>query len=160
MSTVTHAEPQIGETAPDFTLPSTAGGTVTLSSLAGQKNVLLAFFPLAFTSVCTTELCSFWEDVSQFEENDTKVFGVSVDHTASQKAFQEKAGFKTDLLSDFKRTVSRQYGVLIEDSFFSKRAYFLIGKDGKLAWKHVEAALGDRRENAELLDQIRRLKSA
>lgn len=157
METMTQSEPNVSELAPDFTLPSTAGEKVTLSSFRGKQNVLLAWFPLAFTSVCTTELCAFGEDFAQFEQAGTKVFGVSVDHTASQKAFQEKAGFATDLLSDFKREVSRQYGVLLEDTFFSKRAYFLVDQQGKLAWKWIEAELGHRRENAELLDQIRKL---
>lgn len=157
MTTMTQSEPKVGELAPDFTLPSTAGEKVTLSSFRGQKNVLLAWFPLAFTAVCTTELCAFTEDFAQFESAGTKVFGVSVDHTASQKAFQEKAKITTDLLSDFKREVSRQYGVLLEDTNFSKRAYFLVDKQGNLAWKWVEAELGHRRENAELLDQIRKL---
>jgi peroxiredoxin len=157
MTTMTQSEPKVGELAPDFTLPSTSGEKVTLSSFRGQKNVLLAWFPLAFTAVCTTELCAFTEDFAQFESADTKVFGVSVDHTASQKAFQEKAHITTDLLSDFKREVSRQYGVLLEDTNFSKRAYFLVDKQGKLAWKWIEAELGHRRENAELLEQIRKL---
>jgi peroxiredoxin len=157
MTTMTQSEPKVGELAPDFTLPSTSGEKVTLSSFRGQKNVLLAWFPLAFTAVCTTELCAFTEDFAQFENADTKVFGVSVDHTASQKAFQEKAHITTDLLSDFKREVSRQYGVLLEDTNFSKRAYFLVDKQGKLAWKWIEAELGHRRENAELLEQIRKL---
>jgi peroxiredoxin len=157
MTTMTQSEPKVGELAPDFTLPSTSGAKVTLSSFRGQKNVLLAWFPLAFTSVCTAELCAFSEDLSQFEDADTKVLGVSVDHTASQKAFQAGAVFTTELLSDFKREISRLYGVLLEDSFFSKRAYFLIDKQGKLTWKWIEAELGHRRENAELLEQIRKL---
>jgi len=157
MTTMIQSEPTVGELAPDFTLPSTSGEKVTLSAFRGQKNVLLAWFPLAFTSVCTTELCAFSEDFAQFESADTKVFGVSVDHTASQKAFREKADFQTDLLSDFKREISRLYGVLLEDTFFSKRAYFLVDKQGKLAWKWVEDQLGHRRENAELLEQIRKL---
>jgi peroxiredoxin len=157
MSTLTQADLKVGEAAPDFTLPSTSGDKVTLSSYRGKNNVLLAFFPLAFTPVCTSEFCSFWEDHSRFEENGTKVFGVSVDHTASQKAFQDKAGFRTDLLSDFRRDVARQYGVLLDDTFFTKRAYFLIDKQGKLAWQWVESELGHRRENTELLDQIRKL---
>jgi len=157
MTTMTQSEPKVGELAPDFTLPSTSGEKVTLSSFRGQKNVLLAWFPLAFTAVCTTELCAFTEDFAQFESADTKVFGVSVDHTASQKAFQEKSHITTDLLSDFKREVSRQYGVLLEDTNFSKRAYFLVDKQGKLSWKWIEAELGHRRENAELLEQIRKL---
>jgi peroxiredoxin len=157
MTTMTGDEPKVGELAPDFTLPSTAGGKRTLSSLRGEQNVLLAFFPLAFTSVCTTELCSFSDEIARFDDAKTKVLGISVDHTASQKAFQEKAGFTTELLSDFKREVSRQYGVLLEEAFFSNRAYFLVDRAGTLAWKWVEAELGDRRENDELLAQIQKL---
>ncbi len=157
MSIATQAEPKIDALAPDFTLPSTAGGTFTLSSMRGQRNVLLAFFPLAFTRVCTSEMCAFSEDSSHFDSDDTTVFGISVDHTASQKAFQAKAGFKTPQLSDFMRDVSRLYGVLLEDKNFSKRAYFLIDKQGILRWKHVESDAGDKRDNDELLTQIRSL---
>ncbi len=147
----------VGEKAPDFTLSSTAGGKVTLSSFAGTSNVMLAFFPLAFTRVCTGELCAFWDDIDKFEHAGTKVFGISVDATPSQKAFQEQAGFRTELLSDFLRDVSRAYGVLLEDEGFSKRAYFLVDKGGVVRWKHVEAALADRRENDEILAAIRSL---
>jgi peroxiredoxin len=150
-------EPEVGAPAPDFTLPSTAGGTVTLSSLRGDKNVLLAFFPLAFTSVCTSELCAFSDDLSRFETANTKVFGLSTDFTPSQKAFREKAGFSTELLSDSMREVSRRYGVLLEDKGFSKRAYFLVDRAGHLRWKWVEAELGHKRENEELLAQIAKL---
>ena len=77
--------------------------------------------------------------------------------TASQKAFQEKAGFRTPVLSDFHRDVSRLYGVLLEEKGFSKRAYFLIDKQGILRWKHVESETGHKRENDELLAQIHSL---
>jgi peroxiredoxin len=154
MSTVTQTEPAVGAPAPDFTLPSTAGGTFTLSSQRGEKHVLLAFFPLAFTSVCTTEMCAFGEDATKFESKDTVVYGVSVDHTASQRAFQKAAGFTTPVLSDFHREVSRLYGVLLEPQGFSKRAYFLVDKNGLVRWKHVESDTGHRRENGELLSQI------
>lgn len=156
MSTRIEPEIQVGQQAPDFTLPSTAGGNVTLSSFAGQKYVLLAFFPLAFTSVCTAELCLFWDDAAKFEAAGTRVFGISVDHTASQKAFQEQAGFGTELLSDFQRDVSRAYGVLLAEGF-SKRAYFLIDKGGIVRWKNVEAQLREKRDNAELFAAVRSL---
>lgn len=157
MSTITQTEVQVASAAPDFTLPSTAGGSVTLSAYRGKNNVLLAFFPLAFTSVCTAELCSFSDDLSVFEQNGTKVFGISVDAIPSQKAFAEKHALKTELLSDMKREVSRLYGVLLEDQYFSKRAYFLIDRKGVVRWKHIEAELGQRRQNAEILAEIAKL---
>ena len=93
----------------------------------------------------------------QFESAGTKVFGISVDFTPSQKAFQQKENFSTELLSDSQREVSRQYGVLLDDKGFSKRAYFLVDRKGVLRWKWIEAQLGDRRQNAELLEQIQKL---
>lgn len=147
------ATPAIGAAAPDFTLESTAGSKVTLSALKG-KNVLLAFFPLAFTRVCTTEMCAFSEDYAQFAGKDTVVLPISVDSGPTLKEFKAKEKMTVDLLSDFKREVSRKYGVLLEDAFFSARAYFLIDKTGVLRWSFVEDTPGSRRENSELLEQL------
>ena len=144
----------VGEPAPDFTLPSTAGVDVTLSGFRGRQNVLLAFFPLAFTSTCTAEVCAFSEDHDRFATGDTVVLPISVDSTATLKEFKARLQVRQDMLSDFKRTVSRLYDVLLEDRFFSARAYFLIDKQGTLRWMHVEARLGDRRDDAELLRVI------
>lgn len=143
-------------TAPDFTLPSTAGTNVKLSDLRG-KTVLLAFFPLAFTSVCTVELCAFSENYSQFEGTGTAVLPISVDSVATLKEFKSKERMKVDLLSDFKREVSRLYGTLLEDRFYSNRAYILIDRDGTVRWTHAEEATRNRRGNGELMEQIRKL---
>jgi peroxiredoxin len=148
--------PPVGSTAPDFTLASTSGKPVTLSSLRG-RNVLIAFFPLAFTSTCTAELCDMRDDWDQFAGADTVVLPISVDSTASLGEFKSKYGMKSDLLSDFKRDVSRQYGVLIEDRFFSTRAYFLIDREGTIRWEHVEANPSNKRSNDELFEEIRKL---
>ena len=148
------SELPLGQPAPDFTLPSTAGGTVTLSALRGETSLLLAFFPLAFTSTCTSELCAFTDDFAQFTGAGAKVFGISVDSIPSLKEFQAKYKIGVDLLSDFKRETSRKYHVLLEDKFFSARAYFLIDRKGVLRWRFVEAELGQRRENKELLAEI------
>ena len=148
--------PSVGAQAPDFTLASTSGQSVTLSALRGKK-VLLAFFPLAFTSTCTAEMCDMRDDWDQFADADTVVLPISVDSTATLGEFKSKFSMKADLLSDFKRDVSRLYGVLIEDRFFSTRAYFLIDRDGTIRWEHVEANPSQKRSNAELFDQIRRL---
>lgn len=148
--------PTIGAPAPDFTLPSTSGSDVSLSALRGRK-VLLAFFPLAFTSVCTTELCAFSEDYSRFEKGNTVVLPISVDSIPTLREFKAKENMTVDLLSDFKREVCRLYGTLLEDRFLSRRAYFLIDGDGTLRWSHLEEHNGLRRENREILEEIARL---
>jgi peroxiredoxin len=150
------AVPPVGVPAPDFTLPSTAGKDTTLSSLRG-KTVLLAFFPLAFTSTCTQELCDMRDDWDEFADVDTVVLPISVDSTPTLKEFKGKYSMKSELLSDFKRDVARRYGVLLEDRFYSTRAYFLIDTAGIIRWEHVEANPSHKRSNAELLAQIRAL---
>jgi peroxiredoxin len=151
-----HSLPAVGSLAPDFTLPSTAGADVTLSQLRGRK-VLLAFFPLAFTSTCTREMGAFSEDYGQFESADTVVLPISVDSIPTLKEFKAKERIGVDLLSDFKREVSRRYGTLIEDRFYSNRAYVLIDRNGIVRWTYAEETPSTRRENAELLDQLRRV---
>ena len=155
MTTTASHPPVVGEAAPDFTLASTAGGTVTLSAMAGQTHVLLAFFPLAFTGVCTAEMCAFSEDFDAFAAADVTVLPISVDAVPSLKEFKHKFQLKVDLLSDFKREASRAYGVLREDTYFSKRAYFLIDKAGVVRWNHVEETSGQRREDSEILAAIK-----
>jgi len=147
-------EPNVGDKAPDFSLKSTSGETVSLSQLKGQKNVLLAFFPLAFTGVCTKENCAFTEDYSKFEGKDTVVLPISVDATPSLNEFRAKHKMTHHILSDFKREAGRAYGVLDEEKFFTKRAYFLVDKQGVVRWKHVEPELGMSRTNQELLAAI------
>jgi peroxiredoxin len=145
--------PAVGTPAPDFTLPSTSGTDVTLSKLRG-KNVLLAFFPLAFTKVCTEEMCSLTEDYGRFRDANTEVLPISVDSVPTLREFKAKERLTVDLLSDFKREVSRRYGTLIEDKFFSNRAYVLVGSEGLVRWTYAEDTPGTRRENEELLSQI------
>lgn len=155
-ATASQTVPAVGQVAPDFTLPSTSGENITLSSLRG-KPVLIAFFPLAFSGTCTAELCEMRDDHDKFANRGVTVLPISVDHTYSLKEYKAKHGMKTDLLSDFKREVSRKYGVLFEDKFFSTRAYFLLDDKGVIRWEHVEANPGERRQDAELLEQIDRI---
>ena len=156
-STQLQNSPQVGDAAPDFTAASTSGKEVSLSSFRGKRNVLLAFFPLAFTGTCTKELICFTEDFDQFAGEGTEILPISVDSTASLREFKNKLQMKTELLSDFKRDVSRAYGVLNEDRFYSNRAYFLIDRDGKVRWSHVEGNNSEKRENSEILAAIKRL---
>src|ERR1019366_5711752 len=123
---VTLRVPVVGEAAPDFTLDTTSGKPVTLSGFRGQRNVLVAFFPMAFTSVCTAELCSFTDDYSSFAEKGVEVIPVSVDMVPSLKAFKAQHNISVELASDPRRDVARAYGVLNEEKFFANRSYFLI----------------------------------
>jgi len=149
--------PAVGSLAPDFILPSTAGQAVTLSSFRGSQHVLIAFYPLAFTGVCTAELCAFSADYSHFTERGARVLPVSVDSIPTLKAYQMQARITVDLLSDFKRVVSRSYGVLDEERFHSRRSYFLIDRSGTVRWLWVEETNRNRRENGELLAQLEAL---
>ncbi len=149
--------PTVGSEAPDFTLASTAGREITLSSFRGSKHVLVAFFPLAFTSVCTAEMCAFAEDYGAYTARDVVVLPVSIDAVPSLLEFKNKHKIPVDLLSDMRREVSAAYGVLLPEKWFSTRAYFLIDKSGVVRWAHVEDTPGQRRENAEILAKIAEL---
>jgi len=151
-----HTVPAVGQLAPDFTLPSTSGEKVTLSSLRG-KPVLIAFFPLAFSSTCTTELCDMRDDHDQFAQRGVLVLPISVDSTYSLKEYKAKYAMKVDMLSDFKRDVSRLYDVLLDDRFYSKRAYFLLDAQGVIRWEHIEDNPSHKRDDAELLAEIDRI---
>ena len=150
--------PAVGAIAPDFTVSSTAGEAVTLSSYRGKKAVLLAFFPAAFTGVCTSEMCAFGDDFDQFTSSNVEVLPISVDNVPSLKEFRSKYAMKVTLLSDFSREVAGAYGVLLP-SLVANRAYFLIDMDGVVRWAHVEEHPGHRRENAEILAAIKNVIS-
>jgi len=149
--------PAVGSLAPNATFATTEGKLVTVESFRGQRSVLLAFFPLAFTGTCTKELCAFSDDYSHFAGHDVEVIPVSVDAVPSLKVFKEQTHSKIEFASDFKRDASRAYGVLNDEKFYSNRSYFLIDKSGVLRWVHVESNNSERRDNAEILAEIAKL---
>ena len=151
--------PSVGSAAPDFILDSTSGSKISLSEFLGQKHVLLAFFPFAFTSTCTAEMCAFTDDYAAFKSRDVAVIPISVDAVPSLKEYKAKYNLGLDLASDFKREVSRAYGTLDEERFHSNRAYFLIDKAGVIRWRFIEDALRHRRDNLELLAEIAKLRA-
>lgn len=149
--------PPVGAAAPDFNLASTSGEQVTLSSFRGQGSVLVAFFPLAFTSTCTAELCEFSDDYSTFAAKGVTVLPISVDSVPTLREFKARHSMKTDLLSDFKREAGIAYGVMWQDAFFTNRAYFLVDREGVIRWEHVEATPSGKRSNGEILAEIAKL---
>lgn len=134
---------ELQATAPDFTLLDTKREAVTLSSFQGKQVVVLAFFPAAFTGVCETELCTFRDALADLNDLDATVLGISVDAPFSNAAFAEKNGVNFPVLSDYKREATQAYGVALEDFAgmagytASKRAVFVVAKDGKIAYTWV-----------------------
>ncbi len=122
----------VGAEAPDFTLRDQNNEEVTLSSFRGQKAVLLVFYPLAFTGICTGELCVVRDDLSTFQNDDVQIITVSVDSAYSHKIFSEREGYEFPLLSDFwpHGAVAQAYGVFNEQVGYANRGTFLIDRDG------------------------------
>jgi peroxiredoxin len=130
----------VGSIAPDFTLVNQDREPVTLSQLRGRP-VVLAFFPAAFSSVCTKELCTFRDGMSGLEKAKAQVLGISVDSFFALKAFHDQQGFKFALLSDFNKQVIRDYGVFNEDMIglkgVAKRAVFVLDAHGVVRYREV-----------------------
>ncbi|WP_018126416.1 peroxiredoxin [Balneola vulgaris] len=131
----------VGDKAPDFTLKNTNGEDVTLSGYFGKKNVVLLFFPLAFTGTCTEELCTTRDNLKIYNSLNAEVLGISVDSFFSLKQFKEAQNLNFQLLSDFNKIASESYGVLYKDFFgmfgVSKRSAFVIDQDGVVQYAEV-----------------------
>jgi peroxiredoxin len=131
----------VGAKAPDFTLPNQDRESVTLSEQLKQGPVVLAFFPAAFSSVCTTEMCTFRDSMAELKKSSAKVLGVSVDTFFAQKAWADAQKLNFPLLSDFNKDVIRKYGVVNPDMIglkdISKRAVFVIDRNGIVRHREV-----------------------
>ncbi len=131
----------IGDRAPDFELPSTQGRTIKLSDLLDKGPVVLAFFPLAWSPVCTEEMCTIRDSMDGLSRLDAQVYGISVDSSFSQKAWADHLGLTFPLLSDFNKEVCRAYDVLHEEILglkgIAKRSVFLIDKGGTVRYRWV-----------------------
>jgi len=132
---------EIGQSAPDFTLYDSAKNKITLSDMKGQ-NVLLLFFPLAFTSTCTAELCSVRDNISFYNNANAKVFGISVDSLHTLAKYKADQNLNFTLLSDFNKDVSSLYGSLYKMFGYnmkgvSKRSAFVIDKNGIVRYAEV-----------------------
>lgn len=138
---------EVGQQAPDFTLHNSEKDKVSLNDLKG-KNVLLLFFPQAFTRTCTKELCSIKDDISRYANSDAQVFGISVDSVFTLAKFKADQHYNFPFLSDFNKEVSAAYGVLYHDWILdmkgvSKRSAFIIDKSGIIRYAEVLERAGD-----------------
>jgi peroxiredoxin len=131
----------VGSKAPDFTLKTKASDgpkDVKLSDNFGKKQTVLLFFPAVFTGVCTQEMCDISSGLSQYEDLDAEVYGISVDNPFAQEAWAKQSGIKVTLLSDLNKTVTRAYDVLFPNLIgiyeTSARAAFVVGKDGLIKY--------------------------
>ena len=137
---------EIGSTAPDFKLKNQHGEEVSLSSFKGNKNVVILFYPFAFSGICTGELCGLRDDLASFQNDNVELLAISCDPMYSQKAFAEKEGYKFSLLADFwpHGEIAKKYGVFNEERGCAVRGTFIIDKAGVLRWSVVNS-LGDAR---------------
>ena len=138
---------EVGQLAPDFTLYNSEKEKVTLSDLKG-KNVLLLFFPQAFTGTCTKELCGVRDDISRYANTNAQVFGISVDSVFTLAKYKAEHHYNFPLLSDFNKDVSAAYGSLYHDWILdmkgvSKRSAFIIDKSGIIRYAEVLESAGD-----------------
>ena len=131
----------IGDHAPDFELVNQYGETVKLSDFRGKKPVVVVFYPLSFSGICTGELCEIRDNFGKFEKEDVELLAISVDSKFVQKQFAEHEGYKFSVLADFwpHGAVAQAYGVFIEEAGIANRATFVINKDGELVAKFVTA---------------------
>ena len=143
---------EVGTEAPDFELKNQHGETVRLSDFRGEKNVVLVFYPFAFTSVCTNELCELEKELPQFQNDDVQILAVSNDSPFTLRVFSEKEGLGYPLLSDFwpHGAVSRAYGVFDEEKGCAVRGTFVIDKAGTVRWAVVNG-LPDARDQQQYL---------
>ncbi|HEX5495818.1 MAG TPA: peroxiredoxin [Mycobacteriales bacterium] len=123
---------EVGSQAPDFTLKDHNGREVTLSSFRGEKNVLVVFYPFAFSGICTGELCSVRDDLPRYQNDDVQVLAVSVDSPFALKAWADKEHYEFPLLADFwpHGQVARAYGVFNEQVGMAIRGTFLVDRTG------------------------------
>jgi peroxiredoxin (alkyl hydroperoxide reductase subunit C) len=150
-----------GTEAPDFTLKDQNGQPVTLSDLRGGKNVLLVFFPLAFTGICQGELDEIRDNVAGYHNDDTATLAISVGPSPTHKVWATQSGFTFPLLSDFwpHGAVAAAYGVFNADAGFANRGTFVVDRSGIIRFAEMKQP-GEARDQAVWTDALKALESA
>jgi len=151
----------VGVEAPDFVLKDKNNQEVRLSDFRGSKNVVLVFYPLAFTGTCQGELCSVRDNLGDFSNDTTQVLTVSVDSSPTHKVWANQEGYDFPLLADFwpHGEVAKEYGVFLEHKGFANRATFLIDIDGVIRATFITAP-GQARSIEEYTEALRELHAA
>jgi len=149
----------IGAPAPEFTLKDQSQKDVSLASFRGKKRVVLVFYPLDWSPVCTNEHVCLVNDMKRFDHLDAQVLGLSVDSVWSHKAYAEKMGIRYSLLADFhpRGAMSEKYGVYLPEKGITGRSIIIVNKDGKVAWvKNYDIpVVPDLNEVAAALQQVK-----
>lgn len=154
---------EVGDPAPDFTVPLAGGEAYndvelfTLSDALGDGPIVLAFFPAAFTSGCTAELCTFRDELASFNELDARVYAISTDLPFAQNVFADQHDLNFPLLSDYRNEVIRDYGVVLEGMYgvidAAERAVFVLDSEGTVTYRWVRE--GDNPDFGELVAEVR-----
>ena len=149
----------VGSNIPSFELPDADGKFVNISEFKG-KNIVLVFYPAAFTGVCKTELCHFRDDLSKFSNMETEVIGISVDYPFSVKEFSTTNNINFLLLCDYNKTVIKQFDIEFSDFFnlegytVAKRSVFIVDKAGIIQYKWIADDSGQEPDYAEIDSKI------
>lgn len=150
-----------GDKAPDFTLKNTKGEQVSLREYQGNQNVVPLFFPLAFSSVCTDELCHMRDNLKDFEKLDAEVLGISVDSFYALREFKKQQNLNFPLLSDFNKEACSSFGAMHEELFgykgVAKRSAFVVDKQGKIAYAEVLDDPGSLPDFGEIQNTLKSL---
>lgn len=151
----------VGQKAPDFTMPSDEGKPVTLSRELGKGPVVLSFYVFDFTGVCTGQLCAMRDSMGEFQRHGATVFGISTDSPASHRAFRAANQGNYPLLSDWNKTTSKAYGVLYDKLGdllgVTKRSVFVLDRDGVVRFKWVTEDPKVPPDAKRILDEVRKL---
>ena len=149
---------EIDTRAPDFELANQFGEHIRLSDFAGKSPVALVFFPLAFSSTCTSELCTLRDNLAMFKQHGVELLGISVDSKATLRAFADQEHYDFNLLADFwpHGAVAKEYGVFLEEKGFATRATFVIDSKGiiRAGFKTAPGEARSLDEYQRALDQV------
>ena len=149
---------EIGSSAPDFKLKNQHGEEISLTMFKGKKNVVVLFYPFAFSGICTGELCGLRDDLASFQNDNVELLAISCDPMYSLKAYAEKEGYKFSLLADFwpHGEVAKKYGVFNEERGCAIRGTFIIDKSGILRWSVINS-IGDARNLVDYKEALAKL---